>query len=71
MESKVLQEMVKKVFNDEKIRKQFISDPRSVMDQYSLTETEKSAVMKTHSMGLVTGNSTQVAAAIDPRTGWS
>lgn len=71
MESKSLQDLVKRIFGDEQARDQFISDPRSIMSQYSLTEEEEKAVLDTHSrMGLVSGNSSELVAAIKPLTGW-
>jgi hypothetical protein len=71
MKSKGLQELVAKVFSDEKTKLQFESDPEAVISQFTLTEQEKKAVMKTHArLGLVTSNSTQLEAAIDPTSSW-
>jgi hypothetical protein len=71
MKSKGLQELVAKVFSDEKTKLQFESDPEVVISQFTLTEQEKKAVMKTHArLGLVTSNSTQLEAAIDPTSSW-
>ena len=71
MKSQALQELVKKIFSDEKTRKQFMSDPDSVLSQFSLTEQEKKAVMSTYtSLGVVTSDSPQLAAVIDPNGTW-
>ena len=48
MKSQGLQEMVKKIFSNEETKRQFISDPDSVISQYSLTEQERRAVLSTH-----------------------
>ena len=71
MKSQALQELVKKIFEDEKNKLQFLKDPDSVLAQFSLTEQEKKAVLNTHAnVGLVTSNSQQLEAAIDARDGW-
>ena len=71
MKSQALQDLIKNIFNDEKTRLQFESDPDSVLSQFSLTEAEKKAVLNTHSkLGLVTSNSSQLEAAIAPTTEW-
>ena len=67
-----MQELVKKIFGDEKTKAQFIANPESVISHYNLTEQEKKAVLKTQAkMGLVVGDSMQLEAAIRPTTGWS
>jgi hypothetical protein len=71
MKSQTVQELVKKVFGDEKTKRQFMSNPDSVLAQFALTEQEKRAVLKTHAkLGLVTSNSQQLEAAIDPTAIW-
>ncbi len=71
MKSQALQELVKKIFQDEKTRLQFESDPDSVLAQFSLTEQEKKAVLATHAkLGLVTGGSQHLEAALDPNVIW-
>jgi hypothetical protein len=71
MKSQSLQQLVKKIFGDEKTRLQFISDPESVISQYSLTEQEKKAVLNTYDrVGLVSSSSSQLEAAIDPNINW-
>ena len=71
MKSQSMQELVKKIFSDEKTKSQFIADPGSVISQYDLTEPEKRAVLATHAnIGLVSGNSHQLAATIEPMTIW-
>ena len=71
MKSQALQDLVKKIFGDEKTRRQFESDPDSILSQFALTEQEKKAVLKTHArLGLVTSDSTQLAAVLDPLSRW-
>ncbi len=71
MKSQAIQELVKKVFGDETTKAQFLKDPESVIARFSLTELEKKAVLNTHSrLGLVTGNSMQLDAAIRPTNEW-
>ena len=41
MKSQALQELVKKIFEDEKNKLQFLKDPDSVLAQFNLTEQEK------------------------------
>ena len=72
MKSQALQEMIKKVFSDEKTKLQFMSNPESVLVQFNLTEQEKKAVLNTHAkLGLVTADSQQLEAALDPTTIWT
>lgn len=72
MKSQAVQELVKKIFGDENARLQFVSDPDSVLAQYNLTEQEKKAALSTHfKLGLVTSDSPQMEAAIDPMAGWN
>lgn len=68
MKSQALQELVKKIFSDEKTRLQFESDPDSVLAQFALTEQEKKAVLNTHlKLGLVTsGSQTAVLDVAEP-----
>ena len=72
MKSQALQEFVRKIFSDEKTRQQFESNPESFLSQASLTEQEKRAVLNSHAkLGLVTGNSPQMEAALDPTGQWN
>ena len=69
MKSQALQELVKKIFSDEKTRQQFESNPDSVLAQFTLTEQEKKAVLNTHTkLGLVTSDSP--ATRSSPRSYW-
>lgn len=71
MKSQALQELIKKIFSDEKTKHQFIKDPDSVLAQFNLTEQEKRAVLNTHAkLGLVTADSQQLEAALDPTIFW-
>ena len=72
MKSPALQEFVKKIFSDEKMRRQFEADPEKTLSKLSLTEQEKKAVLSSHTrLGLVTGNSQQLEAALEPTGQWS
>ena len=71
MQSRSLSELVKKVFGDEDVKQQFISNPDSIMSQFSLTEQEKRAVLCAHSrMELSCPGSTQTVAAFQPLAMW-
>jgi thiamine biosynthesis lipoprotein ApbE len=71
MKSQALQELIKKIFSDEKTKLQFMSNPDSVLAQFNLTEQEKKAVLNTHAkLGLVTSDSSQLEATIDPTGIW-
>jgi len=71
MKSQALQELVKKIFVDEKTKQQFLKDPDSVLAQFELTEQEKKALLKTQAkLGLVTSDSQQLEAALDPTVNW-
>jgi len=72
MKSQALQEMIKKVFSDEKTKLRFMSNPESVLAQFNLTEQEKKAVLNTHAkLGLATADSQQLEAVLGPLTIWS
>ena len=72
MKSQELQELVRKIFSDEEIRAQFMANPDSVLSQFSLTEDEKKAVLKTHvRSGLITSDSVQLEAIIEPYAWWT
>ncbi len=65
MKSQALQELVKKIFGDEKTKLEFMSNPNSVISRFALTETEKKAVLKTHAkLGLATSGSQQLESAV-------
>ena len=71
MKSQALQELVKKIFGDEKTKSQFMASPDSVLSQYNLTEQEKKAVLSIHAkLGLVTSDSQQLEEALDPTFYW-
>ena len=71
MKSQALQELIKTIFNDEKTKVQFISDPDSVLSRYNLTEQEKRAVLSTHAkLGLVTTGSQQFEESVEPLSFW-
>lgn len=71
MKSRDLQELVKKIFGDEKTRSEFQKDPDSVLARYNLTAQEKKAVLKTQAnLGLVANGSDKLEATIGPLGGW-
>ena len=71
MQSKSLSKLVKKVFSDEEVKKQFISDPDSVMSQFKLTEQEKRAVLSTHArMELANAGSAPGVSLAEPLVVW-
>ena len=71
MKSQALQELVKKIFSSEATKSQFMADPDSVISRFKLTETEKKAVLATHTrLGMVTGGSSQLKAAVGPLDYW-
>lgn len=72
MKSQALQELVKKIFGDEKTKREFQKDPDSILARYNLTEQEKRAVLKTHAkLGLVATGSDQLEATLSANAGWS
>ncbi len=71
MKSQAMQELVKKIFGDEKVKSEFLADPEKVVSQYSLTEPEKRAILSTHAkLGLVTSGS-HVEAALIGQDDWA
>lgn len=71
MKSQALQELVKKIFGDEKTKSEFLSNPDSVLARYNLTEQERKAVLKIQAeLGLVTSGSEQLEATLDANQGW-
>jgi hypothetical protein len=72
MKSQALQDLIKNIFNDEKSKAEFMSNPDSVLSRFSLTEEERKAVLNTHAkLGLVTSDSQQLEAALDPTWIWT
>jgi hypothetical protein len=66
-----MQELIKKIFGDEKTKAQFVSDPERVLSEYTLTEQEKTAVMSTYTrLGLVTADSQVLREDIGPMSTW-
>jgi hypothetical protein len=71
MKSQALQELVKKIFGDEKTKAQFLKDPDSILTQFTLTEQERKAVINVHAkLGLVTGDSQQLEAVLELGPFW-
>jgi len=72
MKSQALQELVKKIFSDEKIKSQFMTNPDSILSQFSLTEDERKAVLKTHArLGQMASDSVLLDTAIEPNIWWT
>ncbi len=66
-----LQELVRKIFGDEKTKAQFMADPDSILARFTLTDQEKKAVLSTYTrLGLVTTGSSQLEAALRPTETW-
>ena len=71
MKSQALHDLVKRIFNDEKTRQQFVANPDSINSQNTLTEQEKKAVQSTSKkLGVTTGNSQQLEATVEPLDFW-
>jgi hypothetical protein len=71
MKTQGLHDLVKKIFSDEGTKTQFMSDPASVLGQYSLTEHEKKAVLSTWRLSLATPDSTVLQEVVGPNTWWA
>ncbi len=72
MKSQALQEMIQKIFSDEETKAQFVKDPESIISHYSLTESEKKAVLSTHArLGLVASDSATLTMEYGPLAFWS
>jgi len=72
METKALQELVKKVFSDQKTRVEFENDPEKVIARFKLTEMERSAVLATQrKLGLAAAGGVKLDQAVDPTIFWS
>jgi len=71
MKSQGLQELFKSIFSSDETKKEFESDPNSVLSRFSLTEQEKKAVLSVHNkFGLISMNSPQLEAAIKAEYSW-
>ena len=71
MKSQAVQELVRKIFSDERTKSQFMVNPHSVLAQFNLTAQEKRAVLRTYAkLGLVTSASQQLEAVLDPMAIW-
>jgi hypothetical protein len=72
METKRLQELVKKVFSDQKTRVEFEKDPEKVIARFKLTEPERSAVLATQmKLGLAAAGGVKLDEAVDPAIIWN
>lgn len=69
MESRSLQEAVRKIFTDEKTKQEFKADPNKVLTCFSLSETERRAVLRTQmKLRMATDGSVQLTT--DPTDYW-
>jgi hypothetical protein len=72
METKRLQELVKKVFSDQKTRVEFEKDPEKVIARFKLTEPERSAVLATQmKLGLAAAGGVKLDEAAGPAIIWN
>jgi hypothetical protein len=69
MKTQALQEMVHKIFSDEKTRARFMACPESVISRFALTGEEIKAVLSTYKTGLA-GSSRSLESAIVAKGGW-
>jgi hypothetical protein len=71
MKSSALQNFVRKIHSDEKVRAQFVSNPERVLARFKLNEDEKQAILGSYyKLGLVSSNSSQLEAVIEPTSWW-
>jgi len=71
MKSQALKTLVKSIFSDENIKKQFISNPEGVISQFKLNRNEKKAVLATYAkVGLVSSENQQLDDVVGPLTNW-
>lgn len=68
MGSKALSGMVKQVFGSEDLKKQFISNPGSVMARFNLSKQEKEVVLGAHAK--LSAGSSEDVMKIDPLAMW-
>lgn len=72
METRALQELVKKIFSDEKTMVEFKNDPEKVITRFRLTEPERKAVLVTETkLGLATAGGPILDEAVDPTILWN
>jgi hypothetical protein len=70
MRKATLQELVHKIFSSEETRTRFLSNPDNVIAEFDLSETEKKAVLATHTRLGLAGNSNQMSDLATPLTYW-
>jgi hypothetical protein len=69
--STTLRQLVKTIFSDPDQREQFMANPEGFLSKYSLTDTERKAILYTNfKLGPTAGQSARVEAAIDPLIDW-
>lgn len=72
METKSLQDLVSRIFTDDKTREEFKKDPDTVLNRYFISDCEKKAVLSTSTkFGLVTAGSPQFEATLAAVAPWS
>jgi hypothetical protein len=71
MRSSALQNFVRKIHSDEEVRAQFVSNPERVLARFKLNKDETQAVLGSYyKLGLVSYNSSQLEAVINPTSWW-
>jgi len=70
MESQALKDLVKKLYSDSTARQQFLSDPDSILSQFSLSSAEKEAVLGRHARMALATPSGQMATGAEPMIAW-
>jgi hypothetical protein len=72
VKSQALENLVKRLFSDERAKAEFMANPDGVLARHGLTEQEKKAVLTTHArMGLVSGNSAQLSTSVVAGLPWA
>jgi hypothetical protein len=72
MMTNALQELVNKVFSDQKARTEFEKDPETVIARFRLSEPERNAVLATQmKLGLAAAGGVRLDQAVDPIILWS
>jgi hypothetical protein len=71
MNSNELSTMTGQIFNDTKLRNEFLSDPRAVIARYNLNELEAESVISCQNrLGLVSADSVMLNAEIGDFDNW-
>jgi hypothetical protein len=72
MKTNALQELVNKVFSDQRTRIEFENDPEKVIARFRLSEPERRAVLATQlKLGLATAGGAELQETDDPTIFWN